>query len=236
MENIVEALTVPACSVLAWGTWWVFAWKGQSGWDSQEHTWHELLGPSKAPRVSLPTAATRSQLQSPEGRLNPFEQVDMFGQRRVLKITFTEPSLCVRHFHISIALTLTTLWSRHSCYPHFEVRLEIYIWIWITDIFYFTDQVELPIFYLYWPIKFHVNQPKTQSVIWRTSSCYLQLYGGWDGTFIIVKWTSVSWLMLFALNSSSCDMKGLVLDFFSLTFASCISAHPSYFQPFESLF
>lgn len=67
----------------------------------------------------------------------------MFGQRRVLKITFTEPSLCVRHFHISIALTLTTLWSRHSCYPHFEVRVEIYIWIWITDIFYFTDQVEI---------------------------------------------------------------------------------------------
>ena len=50
---------------------------------------------------------------------------DMFGQRRVLMKTFTEPLLCVRHFHISIALTLTTLWSRHSCYPHFEVRVEL---------------------------------------------------------------------------------------------------------------
>lgn len=69
-----------------------------------------------------------------------------------------------------------------------EVRVDIYIYIyiWITDIFYFTDQVEIANYSQYWPIKFHVNQPKTQSVIWLTSSCHLQLYG-WDGTFIMVK-------------------------------------------------
>lgn len=108
----------------------------------------------------------------------------------------------------------------------------IYFLYGLQTYFILLIGLKLSIFYKYWPIKFHANQPKTQSVIWFASSCHLQLYGGWDGAFIILKWTSVSQLMLFALNSSSCDMKGLVLDFFSLTFASCISAHPFYFRPF----
>ena len=64
-------------------------------------------------------------------------------------ITFTEPFLCVRHFHITIALALTTLWSRHSCYPLFEVRVDIYIYIYIYGLqTYFTllIRLKLPIF------------------------------------------------------------------------------------------
>ena len=139
MENTVEALTVPACSVLAWGT-------------SLGERDRVSGSPRNVPGVSYWVPPKRTKSPCPVLPLDHNSKVqredsthsnkwDMLGQRRVLMIIFTEPLVCVRHFHISIALALTTLWSRHSCYPLFEVRVEIYIWI--TDIFYFTDQVEI---------------------------------------------------------------------------------------------